>query len=1814
MQQELTEIINNVQDQQKQSYYSQTEVRPAQEQVDMSQVVTQKSTHESTKQVQKTIIQEKPVLLKHIQNVSVSNGQSASFECIVKNPHDCQTRWYRNGDVIYSSNDFSFEFDQQSGRISLNINSVRVEDSGEYTCVITNSAGETQTTAWLIAKEEKVETPEPQVQKPQVAHIEKAERTSQKSSLNISNVTSSQVEEHIVQERESTPVNPVEAYLEPKFITTLPPNVKLQEGEQISLSCQVSGHPVPNVTWLKDGKPLPPSIRFVTNYSAQTGVAQLTVSSSLLTDCGNYTAVAENEAGKAYTTSQVFIKEAPNAETCSQRSVRYDTDDDVPLNRAKAPKVIHGLQSLKHTEGESVQMACKIDAFPKPKITWLKDGLPLQASNRLTTQYDANTGVARLRISDCNIKDAGLYSVVAENKAGSDHTDAQLQVIRETNADVHPPRILVQINDVTAKEGEVATFMTRIEGTPIITVSWLMNGKPLNESKRYITKFDANTGTAGLKITQVNVSDEGSITIVVQNQFGKAHSSAKLNVIRTPSVDQTPIVNPEAFRYVNQSRTQSRAASEAPQHEAPKVIVNLCNTKLHEGGYIFLACKIVGTPRPTITWFKDGKPLQASNRFTQDYDFNTCVASLKIDNANMNDLGVYIAYAENHVGNAKTDCQVYVTKVASVDQTPIVNPDAFRYIERPVVKLPTRQQVESKQPPRVAIPLQSLKIKEDQPIYLACKIEGEPKPTITWFKDSKPLQASNRIRTNFDLQSNVASLKINNALINDAGNYLAYAENEVGSDQTFAEVKVEKVPGIDKTPIVNPDAFKYIEQPSPRSQPTFDENEPMKPPKVLVPLQNVRFTEDEPIYLACKFDGHPKPVISWFKDSLPLPASNRVKTNFDFSTGVASLKIEHAQLNDVGKYACFAENDAGSDGTNCSLTVTEDVKVDRTPIVNPDAFKYLDAPKHQTHRDDMDNFTPPKIVVPLNNVKVKEGQPLYLACKVEGSPKPNTVWFKDGKPLPASNRIQTSFDLNSSVASLKIDNCQMNDIGSYLCYAENEVGSDQTECKAVITPTSGIDDTPIVNPEAFRYLEHPSRNRTGKDTSEKQVPPKIIVPLTNVKMEEGCRILLACKVEGLPKPKVTWFKDSIALQASTRFTADHDYHTGIATLKIDFAKAQDVGQYMAVAENPLGKDQTECTVFVTTSPNVDTTPMVNPDAFRYLNGNNTGRPFDTDTEENEICPPRVIVPLSDVKIVEGQSVLLVCKIDGYPKPKLSFFKNNEQLMASQRYDFDYNIGSGIATLNIKASKLIDEGVYKVVAENKVGKCETECRLLINPVPNVDETPFVDPEAFLSFEQAPRINLPQNDDSIRQPVLVVKELKDQECNEGDTISFVCEVRGYPKPEIEWTKDGQPLKFSQRFFSDYFIHEGKEVLIIQDVKSADEGKYSLTAKNAAGTSSASASLKVRLVPSIDDKSYVNPDVFQRFENNKLNQDVKPVNEVPLLQKGEPRLKIVEPLKEFYLIEGAEAFFSCKIDSNPKAEVNWFKNNQALKASERFSTYFDLLTGLAVLRIKSAFKDDKGEYKCVVSNIVGTESTCAKLVVQESPSIDQTSYMDPNVLKTLESIKLHGEHPGEQDEAYKKPYFIKVPKSLEVREGAPVRLDCVVFGRPIPTLTWYKNGIQIADDKNHKLLINEEGVHSLFIPSAGRADADTYSCVARNKAGEASFSLDLKIADKDAFIAPYFIEHLTNMTINEGKDAVLSSTCCGTPVPSITWRKDDAILTPDKEFRIDINGGHTKLHIQNADKAKHEGWYQITAENNAGTAVTRTKVTVLRKFCFL
>lgn len=53
----------------------------------------------------------------------------------------------------------------------------------------------------------------------------------------------------------------------------------------------------------------------------------------------------------------------------------------------------------------------------------------------------------------------------------------------------------------------------------------------------------------------------------------------------------------------------------------------------------------------------------------------------------------------------------------------------------------------------------------------------------------------------------------------------------------------------------------------------------------------------------------------------------------------------------------------------------------------------------------------------------------------------------------------------------------------------------------------------------------------------------------------------------------------------------------------------------------------------------------------------------------------------------------------------------------------------------------------------------------------------------------------------------------------------------------------------------------------------------------------------------------------------------------------------------------------------------------------------------------------------------------------------------------------------------------------------------------MTWFLNGVVVSNDFRHKILVNEQGNHSLMFTEALVQDCGVLSCIAKNKSGEAT-----------------------------------------------------------------------------------------------------------------
>lgn len=173
---------------------------------------------------------------------------------------------------------------------------------------------------------------------------------------------------------------------------------------------------------------------------------------------------------------------------------------------------------------------------------------------------------------------------------------------------------------------------------------------------------------------------------------------------------------------------------------------------------VVLECRLVAVPEPDILWHYNGKEISTTDSTKVDTysDMHFYVSTVKINNVEKSQEGVYSVIARNREGEAKMDL---VLKVKT--------------------GLPEK--------PQILEPLYDITINEGETAVLSTQISGEPQPTVEWQKNKKTITDINTIVT----KDGVHSFTIDKPTLRDSAKYTVIASNNLGSAQTTCFLAVE---------------------------------------------------------------------------------------------------------------------------------------------------------------------------------------------------------------------------------------------------------------------------------------------------------------------------------------------------------------------------------------------------------------------------------------------------------------------------------------------------------------------------------------------------------------------------------------------------------------------------------------------------------------------------------------------------------------------------------------------------------------------------------------------------------------------------------------------------------------------------------------------------------------------------------------------------------------------------------------------------------------------------------------------------------------
>ncbi|CAI4227244.1 unnamed protein product [Auanema sp. JU1783] len=656
--------------------------------------------------------------------------------------------------------------------------------------------------------------------------------------------------------------------------------------------------------------------------------------------------------------------------------------------------------------------------------------------------------------------------------------------------------------------------------------------------------------------------------------------------------------------------------------------------------------------------------------------------------------------------------------------------------------------------------------------------------------------------------------------------------------------------------------------------------------------------------------------------------------------------------------------------------------------------------------------------------------------------------------------------------------------------------------------------------------------------------------------------------------------------------------------------------------------------------------------------------FDTDSSA-----PRVRKQLEDIVANVGDLIAtLSCDLDGNPSPKISWFKDNVELrVPSPKYNSSFN--DGLAELIVKNVEPTDAGTYKCRATNDIGSISTESRLKIDVTSKNSKKYKAETSPATISKRTRTEKIAANDENplIDSPPNFHHKLADTCVKIGETTILSVTNTTLPEPVVEWFHNEIRVTESDQGYLRKH-DKGRYELEILNVETADEGVWRVEGKNEFGSCESSCRLTVEIPSGFHAPSFDHPLTDVRCEEKEiLKLDVKIAanpspeikwyrNNTEILHGDRHRLQfddvdgnysltIIDTYKEDSgeykcsagnslgkahtvccvrieelesrgtrklnhghraprfrmqlpnpreVPEGTEMILVCAVTGSPVPEIRWLKDEKPIDMTGKHTKCEN---GVCSLTIFATTPEDAGTYVCEAENINGSARSSSLVCI--IPPIDPVF----------------------------KPRFSELLHNVSVVEGEEMVLECSVQAKPLPSVTWYKDGLKMMVSNRMLHYTDRRGVSRLNIMNVIPEDAGEYTCEAVNSCGKDFTHCTVKVAESGSDMShlapvrsrsrsrsptvmrsspPVLIRSLMNKTVIEGKREVLELEVEGSPTPLVEWYHNGKLVAESRTLRTYFDTRLAVLKIYEA-LPEHEGEYVCKISNKHGSVEASASLVV-------
>ncbi|PNJ36715.1 SPEG isoform 2 [Pongo abelii] len=757
----------------------------------------------------------------------------------------------------------------------------------------------------------------------------------------------------------------------------------------------------------------------------------------------------------------------------------------------------------------------------------------------------------------------------------------------------------------------------------------------------------------------------------------------------------------------------------------------------------------------------------------------------------------------------------------------------------------------------------------------------------------------------------------------------------------------------------------------------------------------------------------------------------------------------------------------------------------------------------------------PVFEIPLQNVVVAPGADVLLKCIVTANPPP-----QGGSTSPFSSPITSDEE--------------------YLSPPEEFPEPGETWPR-----------TPTMKPS-------PSQNRRSSDTGSK-APPTFKVSLMDQSVREGQDVIMSIRVQGEPKPVVSWLRNRQPVRPDQRRFAE-EAEGGLCRLRILAAERGDAGFYTCKAVNEYGARQCEARLEVRAHPESRSLAVLAPLQDVDVGAGEMAL-FEclvagpTDVEVDWLCRGRLLQPallkckmhfdgrkckllltsvheddsgvytcklstakdeltcsarltvrpslaplftrlLEDVEVLEGRAARFDCKISGTPPPVVTWTHFGRPMEESENLRLRQD--GGLHSLHIAHVGSEDEGLYAVSAVNTHGQAHCSAQLYVEEPRTAASGPSSKLEKMPSIPEEPE----QGELERLSIPDFLRPLQDLEVGLAKEAMLECQVTGLPYPTISWFHNGHRIQSSDdRRMTQYRdVHR----LVFPAVGPQHAGVYKSVIANKLGKAACYAHLYV-----------TDPDsLTYTVQHQVLGSDQWTALVTGLREPGWAATGLRKGVQHIFRVLSTTVKSSSK--PSPHSEpVQLLEHGPPLEEAPAVLDKPDIVYVVEGQPASVTVTFNHVEAQVIWRSCRGALLEARAGVYELSqPDDDQyclrlcrVSRRDMGAL-TCTARNRHGTQTCSVTlELAEAPRFESIMEDVEVGAGETARFAVVVEGKPLPDIMWYKDEVLLTES-SHVSFVYEENECSLVVLSTGAQDGGVYTCTARNLAGEVSCKAELAV----------------------------------------------------------------------------------------------------------